>query len=75
MAYLYSKKHYSDVYKASSSEKAQNLHKQLGLYIDIEGLLRCKGRIEHADISESARRPLLLPKNDRFTHLLIEKKS
>ena len=67
------KRHYADVYKARSSEKAHNLQKQLGLYIDNEGLLRCKGRIEHANVSESARRPLLLLKNDRFTHLLIEK--
>ena len=67
------KRHYSDVYQAISSGKTNNLQKQLGLYIDNDGLLHCKGRIEHANLSESARRPLLLPKHDKLTHLLIEK--
>ena len=46
------------------------MQKKLGLYLDDDGLLRCKGRIDQAEISESARRPILLPKN---YHLLIEK--
>lgn len=67
------RKNFSDVYEAISSERSNNLQKQLGLYIDDDGLLRCKGRIDQANISESARRPVLLPKNERFTHLLIER--
>ena len=50
------------------------MKKQLGLYQDADGILRCQGRIDQATmISESARRPVLLPKNERFTHLVIEK--
>ena len=49
------------------------LQKQLGLYLEDDGLLRCKGRIDQAEISENTRRPILLPKNERFIHLQIEK--
>ena len=53
-------------------KKPNNLQRQLGLYVDCDGVLRCKGRIEHADLAESARRHVLLPKHERFTHLVIE---
>ena len=45
----------------------------LFLYIDENGIIRCKGRIDEAGIIESARRPVWLPKSVRLTHLLIEK--
>ena len=67
------RKNFSDVYEAISFKKANNLQKQLGLYIGDDGILRCKGRIDQASISESARRPVLLPKNERYTKLLTEK--
>ena len=67
------RKYFSDVYEAISFKKANNSQKQLGLYIDDDGILQCKGRIDQASISESARRPVLLPKNERYTKLLIEK--
>lgn len=66
------RKHFSEVYESIQHEKSNNLQRQLGLYIDCEGVLRCKGRLEHADLSESARRPVLLPKHERFTHLVVE---
>lgn len=67
------RKNFGDVYDSIISEKSNNLQKQLGVYLDDKGILRCKGRIDEARISESARRPVLLPKGERFTHLLIEK--
>ena len=66
------RKNFSEVFESVSSEKPNNLQKQLGLYVE-NGILRCKGRIDQASLTESARRPVLLPKNERFTHLLIEK--
>ena len=66
------RKNFSDVFESVSSERPNNLQKQLGLYVD-NGILRCKGRIDQASLTENARRPVLLPKNERFTHLLIEK--
>lgn len=67
------RKNFGDTYDSIISEKPNNLQKQLGVYLDDQGILRCKGRIDEARISESARRPVLLPKGERFTHLLIEK--
>ena len=40
--------------------------------MDNKGLMRCQGRLENSDLTESARCPILLPKNDRFTILVIE---
>ena len=36
-------------------------------------MIRCKGRLDNSTLEEGARRPILLPKRERFTHLLIEK--
>lgn len=63
---------FSDVYEAVYNRIPNNLQKQLGLYMDVNGIIRCKGRIDEADITESAGRPILLPKNEVFTHILIE---
>ena len=45
--------------------------KELGLFLD-EGFIRCKGRIDNAELSYSARFPFLLPKKHWFTKLIIE---
>jgi len=47
------------------------LVRQLRLYLDHTGLIRCGGRIHNAPISESAKFPILLPQKDPFTSLLI----
>ena len=68
------RKNFQEVFDAILKEKSNNLKKQLGLYLDADGILRCQGKIDQATmISESAWRPVLLPKNERFTHLVIEK--
>ncbi|XP_045205909.2 uncharacterized protein LOC123558098 [Mercenaria mercenaria] len=66
-------KHFSDVLESIRENKGNNLKVQLGIYKDDDGLLRCKGRLENACLTESARFPLLLPRNDRFTEMVIEK--
>ena len=53
--------------------KSSNLQKQLGIYVDSEGLIRCKGRLDNSSLEEGARRPILLPKGERFTCLVIER--
>ena len=45
---------------------------KLTIYLDNNSILRCKGRIENAALSETTRNPILLPKNDPFTQLIIE---
>ena len=42
------------------------------MYIDEESLLRCHGRLGNSDLDENAKQPLLLPKADRFTELMID---
>ena len=64
---------YVDVFQAISSDTRNNLQKQLGLYIDEQGLLRCKVRLDHSDLTEGARCPVLLPNMEHFTHLIIER--
>ena len=65
------KKHFEN--DGSDNGKQSNLRRQLGVFVDENGLLRCRGRIGNADISEGAKTPILLPKNDRFTDLMVEK--
>ena len=38
---------YSNVINSISKEKSNNLRTQLGLYIDNNGLIRCKGRLDN----------------------------
>ena len=64
--------YYGDLLECIKGNKPHNLKTQLGVYIDDDGLLRCHGRIENADLDENAKQPLLLPKADRFTELLID---
>ena len=46
--------------------------KQLGLYEDNEGLVRCKGRLsETTDISEEAAHPLYLSRKSPLVNLII----
>ena len=67
------KKNFLDVFKSISNRKANNLKKQLCLYIDEGGILCCRGRIDQIYISENAQRPVLLTKKGRFRHLLVER--
>ena len=46
------RKHFSEVYDSIQNRKSHNLHRQLGLYIDCDGILKCKGRIEHAELTD-----------------------
>ena len=56
---LKSSKHYSD------------LAMKLKL-IEIDGLLRCKGRLECSDLEPESRQPIILPRDDKLTKLVIE---
>jgi hypothetical protein len=66
-------KSFPEVYLKSSKKSQSNLEKQLGLFIDSNGIIRCKGRFENSDLTESARFPILLPSSDKFTYLIIKR--
>ena len=51
----------------------KNLQRQLGTFSDECGVIRCKGHLENAGITEGAKHPILLHRKERFTHLLIDK--
>ncbi|MCG8044651.1 MAG: A17 family peptidase, partial [Candidatus Thiodiazotropha endolucinida] len=65
--------HFNYVFEAIHANKETNIQRQLNLYIDPYEILRCKGRLENSCLAESARYPILLPKKDRYTKLVIEK--
>ena len=59
----------------SEVEKSPN-YKQLVLTLGLvkqDGLIRCTGRLGRSDLEESAKKPILLPKDHWLTHLLIQK--
>ncbi|XP_068200674.1 uncharacterized protein [Palaemon carinicauda] len=43
---------------SSVPSELRNLIRQLGLYVDESGVIRCQGRIQNADLSESAKHPV-----------------
>ena len=45
---------------------------QFNLYINEEGLLRCRTRIKNAQVKESTKKPILLPPRNPYTELLIK---
>ncbi len=67
------RQHFGDVIQSIHKDKMNNLKSQLGIFIDKDGLLRCRGRLDNADVSDEAKTPLLLPKQDTFTQLIVER--
>jgi len=62
---------FPDVIKDIQLEKRNNLVTQLGIKLDSDNLLRCYGRLTNSDISLTSKNPILLPKLDHFTYLVI----
>ena len=55
----------------SNNKKHPLLVRQLRLFLDKEGRIRCGGRIHNAPLSELARFPFLLPPKHHFTALVV----
>ncbi|XP_062616210.1 uncharacterized protein LOC134277925 [Saccostrea cucullata] len=55
----------------NGGKQQTSLQKQLKLYPDDKGLLRCKGRIDNSSLEDSAKYPVLLPKKHQLTDLII----
>ena len=56
---------------SGSNHKRTMLVRQLRLFLDSEGFIRCGGRIHNAPLSQLARFPYLLPSRYSFTTLII----
>ena len=64
--------YYREVIESLTKSKTRHtLVRQLRLFIDDDGLLRCGGRLHNAPITNETKFPILLPKTDYFTHLVI----
>lgn len=44
---------------------------QFGLFVDSNGVWRCTGRLDNADIPAAVRHPILLPKKHSLTYLIV----
>ena len=64
-------RHYADVILKVKQGK-NNLMNQLNLTLDQNGILKCHGRFGNAELTQAAKFPKLLPKDDYFTILVIE---
>jgi len=53
------------------NEKFNVQHQQLAVFCDTDGVWRCKGRLDHADLPESSKYPILLDKSHYFTTLIV----
>ena len=56
---------------AKSESNYRQLERDLGLFEDEDGVLRCDGRIGNAEISEEAKFPALVPKNCVLVEQLV----
>ena len=54
-------------------DKRTNIAQQLGVFKDEEGLLRCRGRLEHSNLSQGARYPILLHGKERLTSMIVDR--
>ncbi|KAL9977059.1 hypothetical protein ACROYT_G014423 [Oculina patagonica] len=45
---------------------------QFGLFLDDDGIIKCKGRITNAPLSVSTKTPILLPSKHAFTNLTVK---
>ncbi|XP_052750894.1 uncharacterized protein LOC128200635 [Galleria mellonella] len=46
--------------------------RKLSLFLDVAGLLRVGGRLANANVNYNVKHPLLLPRDHRLTHLIID---
>jgi hypothetical protein len=65
------RKFYPEVVFAITKNTTNLLKDQLSLYLDENGIMRCRGRLINAQISYDAKFPKLLPKESYFTTLII----
>ena len=66
------RRQYGEVFVAIKNKRRHCLVMQLGLNTDEHDVLRCYGRYLHADMTEEAKYPKLLPRREHFTHLVIQ---
>ena len=66
------RKHFLEIKQGNVTLKKDIVNNQLNPKMDKDGIIRCYGRLVHADLPEETINPILLPKRERFVQLLIE---
>ncbi|XP_074658621.1 uncharacterized protein LOC141911530 [Tubulanus polymorphus] len=56
---------------SGTKRKKLSVVNQLQLYIDDEGIIRCKGRLQNADMSFDSKHPIFVPKSCMLSSLII----
>ena len=59
--------------KLKENKNVRNLQEQLGLFEDRDFVIRCKGRIEKAELNYETRFPAILPGDSTITDLIVRK--
>ena len=65
-------RHYRNIIDNINQGRKSNLQAQLNLQVDEKGLIRCHGRFSNSDLTQGAKEPKLLPKEEYFTKLVVE---
>jgi len=56
----------------SKVPKRHPLVRQLRLFVDDTGIIRCGGRIHHASVADVTRFPYILPRQHKLTNLIVQ---
>ena len=57
----------------TASVQFRTMEKQFNLFLDDEGIWRCGGRLSNAEVPYNVRHPILLPRDDHFTLLIVRR--
>ena len=63
--------YHAEITSLKSKDKRTTLVKQLQLFLDQEGFIRCGGRIHNAPLTELTRFPYLLPAKHPLTRMIV----
>ena len=61
----------AQIFESIRNSVRNNLVNQLGLFIDEQGHIRCKGRFKNSCLFENVKSPKLLPRKDHFSELVV----
>ena len=57
--------------KDKAKGKRQAIIHQLGLYLDDDSLIRCRGRLQYAQLPHNTKFPILMPKKSHLSTVIV----
>ena len=60
----------SQIKDKAKSKRPAIIH-QLGLYLDVDGLIRCRRRLKYAQLPHNTKFPILIPKESHLSTLIV----